>query len=85
MQLYADGGTYVEDIHYSDYADFNGVTYPAEIRLSRPVEDYALAITVEKAVFNQPIPDQKFELKKPPDAQLVRLSDAAPPGSQHGK
>ena len=85
MQLYAPGGTYVEDIRYSDYRDFNGVTYPADIRLQRPIEDYALQITVEKAVFNQPIPEQKFELKKPANAQLVDLSDNAQPGDQHGK
>ena len=85
MQLYAPGGTYVEDIRYSDYRDFDGITYPNDIQLKRPIEDYALQIAVEKAVFNQPIPEQKFELKKPANAQLVDLSDNAQPGDQDGK
>jgi outer membrane lipoprotein-sorting protein len=85
LQIYSTGGTYIEDVHYSGYQDFEGVSYPTKIRLQRPVEDYALEIDVEKAVFNQPIPEEKFELKKPANAQLVELSDAAGPGGSHGK
>ena len=85
MQLYGPAGIYIEDIHYSDYRDFDGITYPTDIQLKRPIEDYALQIAVEKAVFNQPIPEQKFELKKPANAQLVDLSDNAQPGDQDGK
>ena len=76
LQLYGDGGTLVEDVRYSDYKDFGGVSYPSDIRLRRPAEDYELAITIEKAVFNQDIPPEKFELKKPANAQLVELGEA---------
>ena len=76
LQLYGDGGTLVEDVRYSDYKDFGGVSYPSDIRLRRPAEDYELAITVEKVVFNQDIPPEKFELKKPANAELVELGEA---------
>jgi hypothetical protein len=85
VQIYGPKGHSVEDVRYSGYRDFGGVTYPTDIQLRRPVEDYALAITVQKAVFNQPIPPEKFELKKPPNAELVDLSEAAQPEDQHGK
>lgn len=85
VQIFGPGGTYIEDVHYSDYKDFNGISYPAEIRLQRPIEDYRLTITLEKAVFNQPLPPQKFELKKPADAQLVELSETPGPEKSDGK
>jgi outer membrane lipoprotein-sorting protein len=85
VQIFGPGGTFIEDVHYSGYKDFDGISYPAEIRLQRPIEDYRLAITIEKAVFNQPLPPEKFELKKPANAQLVELSEAAGPENADGK
>jgi hypothetical protein len=85
LQIYGPGGVYLEDVSYSNYKDFAGVSYPTEIKLQRPVEDYAFGITVEKAVFNQAIGPEKFELKQPAGAQLVELSDAAAPEGTHGK
>jgi hypothetical protein len=85
LQIYGPGGVYLEDVAYSGYRDFAGVSYPTDIRLHRPAEDYQFEITVEKAVFNQPIGPERFELKKPAGAQLVELSDAARPEGAHGK
>jgi hypothetical protein len=85
LQLYGPGGVYMEDVDYSGYKDFAGVPYPTDIRLTRPVEDYAFGITVEKADFNLPIGPEKFELKQPAGAQRVELSDAAAPEGTHGK
>ena len=73
LQLYGPGGALLEDIDYAGYHDFQGVSYPAQIKLSRPEEGYTLSITIEKATFNQPIPAEKFVLKKPPSATLVEL------------
>lgn len=85
LQIYGPGGVYLEDVTYSGYQDFAGVSYPTDIRLTRPAEDYVFAIVVEKAVFNQPIGPEKFELQQPAGAQLVELSDAAAPEGTHGK
>ncbi len=73
LQLYGPHGSLLEDVLYSDYRDFQGVRYPTEITLNRPAEDYKLSIKIEKATFNQPIPPEKFILKKPPNATLVEL------------
>lgn len=85
LQIYAAAGTYIEDVRYSGYQDFEGVSYPTDIRLQRPIEDYALEIKVEKAVFNRPIPAEKFELKKPANSQLVELSGKAGQEGADGK
>jgi outer membrane lipoprotein-sorting protein len=79
LRLYGPNGSYIEDVHYADYRDFQGVRYPGTVQITRPVEDYSLSITIEKAVFNQPIAPEKFVLKKPEGAQLVELSRAARP------
>jgi outer membrane lipoprotein-sorting protein len=77
MQFYEAGGLYVEDVRYSDYRDFQGITYPSHIEVARPIEDYRLAITILKATFNQPIEADKFVLTQPPGTQLVDLSAKA--------
>jgi len=82
LQLYGPQGAYIEDVRYSGYQDYQGVSYPARIEITRPIEDYRLAITIQKATFNQPIEAEKFELKKPDSAELVVLGASAGGGSQ---
>jgi len=77
MQFYESDGLYVEDVHYSDFQDFQGIRYPSHIRVARPIEDYRLSITILKATFNQPIEAEKFVLNQPPGTQLVDLSAQA--------
>ncbi len=75
LQLYGPRGAYLEDVRYSAYQDFEGVSFPSRIEIARPVEDYRLVIRMEKATFNQPIAAEKFELKKPDGAELVELGE----------
>jgi len=74
IQFYEAQGLYVEDVHYGDYQDFQGTSYPSRIELVRPIEDYRLTITIQKATFNQPIEAEKFVLNQPPGEQLVDLT-----------
>lgn len=85
LQIYGPQGAYIEDVQYSDYKDFQGVYYPTRIKVSRPIEDYRLLITILKATFNEPIAPGKFELKKPESAQLVELSSGAKPEDPRGQ
>jgi hypothetical protein len=77
VEFYSRDGAPVEDVRYSGYQDYGGVQYPSRIELSRPVEDYSLGISIEKATFNQPIPADKFVLAKPPDAQEIRVGQGS--------
>jgi hypothetical protein len=85
LQLYGPRGSYVEDVHYSRYRDFQGVSYPERIEITRPIEDYRLAITIQKATFNQPVAPEKFELRKPEGAELVELGERPSPEDKHGQ
>jgi hypothetical protein len=77
MQFYESEGLYVEDVHSSDYQDFQGTRYPSHIEVVRPIEDYRLTITLLKATFNQPIEAEKFILDQPQGTQLVDLTAQA--------
>lgn len=77
MQFYGPEGVYLEGVQYADYQDFQGVRYPTRIKVTRPVEDYGLAITVQKVTFNQPIAPEKFELKQPQGVERVELTSVA--------
>jgi hypothetical protein len=81
-EFYDAEGAEVEDVRYQDYQDFGGIHYPAHIDLSRPADDYSMAMTIEKATFNQPIAPEKFDLKQPPGSELVELgaTEKAPTG-----
>jgi outer membrane lipoprotein-sorting protein len=74
VQLYGPGGEYLQDVRYSKYKNFGTVFYPGQITVDRPEEGYSLAITLLKAVFNQPISASKFSLPRPENAQPVNLS-----------
>ena len=73
LDLYGTGGSLLEEVEYADYRDFQQIEYPTQITLNRPADGYTLTITIDSATFNQPIPPDKFELKKPPSAKLVEL------------
>ena len=77
-QFYDADGTCTEDVHYSDYEDFGTIHYPAHIELSRPVDDYEVSITIEKATFNAPLPAEKFDLQKPEGVELLDLNASEP-------
>lgn len=77
LQLYGPQGALLENVRYANHKDLEGVHYPTRIEIHRPIEDYHLTITILKATFNQPIPPEKFMLKRPADAQLVDLSAAS--------
>jgi outer membrane lipoprotein-sorting protein len=84
-QFYDPDGACTEDVEYSAPQDFEGTHYPTHVEISRPVEDYKLTITLEKATFNQPISPDKFDLKKPEGAQLIDLNTAKPEEKPLGK
>lgn len=85
VQLYGIDGAYLEDIRYSDYKDFGGVSYPAQIAIQRPVEDYSLTIRILAARFNQPLPLSKFTLTKPQNAQEIDLGSPGDAEVSHGR
>lgn len=73
IQLYATEGKLISDIQYSGWDTVGGTSYPRQITLVRPGDDYKLEIAIKKMTLNEPIPSEKFVLAQPPGTELVRV------------
>jgi hypothetical protein len=82
LQVFDEQGEVATDARYSDYAEFSEISYPQQIVLDRPQDDYGLILTVSQLRFNQPLGDDKFELERPAGAELIDLE--ASPSSEEG-
>lgn len=81
--LYDDKGEIATDAIYEDYRDQNGVSFPWQIEISRPKEEYDITLTMVKLDLNRPLTDDKFVLGQPTGAVVVHL-DKADAGSATG-
>jgi outer membrane lipoprotein-sorting protein len=77
--LYDEKGDVATDAVYQDYREENGVSFPWQIEISRPKEEYDITLTMVKLELNRPLGDDKFVLAQPPGAEVVHLDkgDAA--------
>jgi hypothetical protein len=65
QDIYNKDGDMATQVLYGPYQTFNGLLYPSTITINRPLEEYRIALTVEKITFNQPLPDEQFQSKVP--------------------
>jgi outer membrane lipoprotein-sorting protein len=75
--LYDAKGEIATEAIYEDYRDENGVSFPWQIEISRPREEYDITLTMVKLELNHPLADDKFVLGQPPGVEVVHLDKAA--------
>jgi outer membrane lipoprotein-sorting protein len=73
-------GVLLSDVHYSDWqpVDTPGATlktYPHEIAIDRPHDQYRLDLTITKLSLNEAILAERFVLETPSGAEVVHLTD----------
>jgi hypothetical protein len=73
QDIYNKDGDMETQVLYGPYQTFNGMLYPSTITIDRPLEEYRIALTVEKITFNQPLPDEQFESKVPAGYKVQRM------------
>ena len=84
LQVYESGGVLATDARYSNYGEFAGISYPQNIVIDRPQDQYGLALTVTRLVFNEELGEEKFKMERPEGATVMNLdapaatSDSAP-------
>lgn len=90
IQIYGPAGRLDSDIAYNDWQAGNSTTttpggaaseptvppFPREIHITRPQQDYQLAISVTKVALNADISADHFVLPQPAGAQLVRVGES---------
>ncbi|HEV3375327.1 MAG TPA: hypothetical protein VG051_06450 [Candidatus Acidoferrum sp.] len=93
LQSYGPRGVLLSDSHFSGWKPLvedqeqvdaapSGVTsFPMEIRIERPHDDYQLELAITKLMLNQEIPPDRFALEQPAGTELVNVSeeDRRPP------
>jgi outer membrane lipoprotein-sorting protein len=73
QDIYGSDGGVETHVEYGPYRQFEGARMPSSIVIERPREAFRITITVQKVVLNQPIKDDNFVLKIPPDYKVQNL------------
>jgi outer membrane lipoprotein-sorting protein len=87
IEIYGSGGKLDADIDYSQWQTDTGTgtaagaapagpSFPREIHITRPQEDYQLALSITKLTLNSDIADQRFTLPQPSGTELVRVGES---------
>jgi hypothetical protein len=79
--IYDKQGNLSTDARYADYKDWDGVSFPSRIEISRPQEEYDITLNMLKLEINKPLRDDQFALQQPPGAEVVRLDRPQPQSS----
>ncbi len=73
QMIYNEDGDVVTNVRYDGYKDYNGVSFPSQIEISRPQEEYDITLTMVKLELNIPLPDDRFQLEQPVGVEVVDL------------
>ena len=75
--IYDQAGNLVTDAKYSDYKDYDGVSFPSRIEIRRPQEEYDITLSMVKMDFNKTLNDNTFVLEQPAGVQVIHLDHNA--------
>ncbi len=73
QDIYNDKGEVVTQAMYDNYQTHGGQQFPAEITISRPLDEYSLKIDVVKLTLNEAFEADQFELMIPPGTPVQKL------------
>ena len=75
--IYNQDGLVVTDVHYGEYKDYDGISFPQQIEIERPQEEYDITLNIVKLELNKQLTDEQFDLQQPPGAEVVRLGQSS--------
>jgi outer membrane lipoprotein-sorting protein len=85
QRLYDESGAIVTDAHYDEFQDHNGIDFPNQIEIWRPVEEYTIILKILKLQLNQALKSEQFALERPPGAEVVNLDEPHPTRASDGR
>jgi outer membrane lipoprotein-sorting protein len=77
IENFGSGGKVASDVAYANWQTTAATSYPWQINVTRPSDDYQLQITIKKLTVNEPIAADRFSLPQPPGTDLVNLGENA--------
>lgn len=69
--LYDEHGSIVTDVRYDEYKEFDGLFFPTNIQIWRPLEEYSIKLEITKLAINEPVMDDQFVLDLPSGTGLA--------------
>ena len=81
MQNYGPKGALLSDIRYWDWqpagdpAAAATSSFPRQLRIDRPHDDYKIELQITKLALNEDLPADRFQLAQPPNSELVRVGE----------
>ena len=75
--IYNRQGALVTYARYSNFSDYGGTMFPNYVNIQRPVEEYAITLTMMKVRLNEPLTNDQFVLTQPPGSKLINLDEKA--------
>jgi hypothetical protein len=74
-ESFGSGGKVASDVAYANWQPTGAQSYPWQINVTRPNDDYQLQITIKKLTVNEPIAPDRFALPQPPGTDLVHVGE----------
>ena len=75
IENFGPSGKVASDVAYANWQTTAAASYPWQINVTRPSDDYQLQITIKKLTVNEPIAADRFSLPQPPGTDLVNLGE----------
>jgi hypothetical protein len=72
QDIYDKDGDLETQVLYGKYQTYSGIQFPSTITINRTLQEYRIGLTVEKVIFNQPLPDDQFVPPKIPESYKVQ-------------
>jgi outer membrane lipoprotein-sorting protein len=70
---YDENGDLATETRYENYKDYSGQSFPSQVEIKRPQEEYDITLSIVKLTLNEPLPDDKFVLQQPAGAEVIHL------------
>lgn len=75
IENFGSGGNVASDVAYTNWQATGATSYPWQVNVTRPGDDYQLQITIKKLTVNEPIAADRFSLPQPPGTDLVNAGE----------
>jgi hypothetical protein len=79
--IFDPSGDILTDARYSNWEVYDDVSFPKNIDIERPKDEYGVVMTIVKMDINKPITDDKFQLEQPEGTQLKVVGSEPPPAA----
>ena len=82
IENFGSGGNVASDVAYGNWQATGATSYPWQVNVTRPGDDYQLQITIKKITVNEPIAPDRFSLPQQPGTDLVNVGENTGDGIQ---